>query len=139
LTTRLQDGFGRALRPSCYVTSLPRSLKEAIAVVVSKNDSYKYCIGAHNMMLNAIGYDSKKIEELNKDYLSSSLSEKEKAVLDLALKISNESYKVSEKDHENLKTKHGMTDQQILEIITISSVFNFINRFANAIGAEFEF
>ena len=89
MTTRLQDGFGRALRPSCYVTSLPRSLKEAIAVVVSKNDSYKYCIGAHNMMLNAIGYDSKKIEELNKDYLSSSLSEKEKAVLDLALKISN--------------------------------------------------
>ena len=120
-------------------SSIPRSLKEAIAFIVSKNNSCKYCIGAHNMMLEAIGYDAKKIEELNSDYQSSSLSEKEKTVLDLAVKISNESYKITEKDHEILKTKHGMTDQQILEVITIASAFNFINRLADATGAEFEF
>jgi len=46
-------------------SSIPRSLKESIALVVSKNNSCSYCVGAHNMMLNAIGYDSKKIEGLN--------------------------------------------------------------------------
>ena len=89
------------------------------------------------MMLKAVGFDSKKIEELNKDYQSSSLSEKEKAVLDLSLKVTNESYKITEKGHENLK-KHGMTEQQILEVISIASLFNFINRFVDALGTDLE-
>jgi len=119
-------------------SSIPRHLKEVIAIAVSKNNACKYCVGAHSMMLKAIGFDSKKIEELNIDYQSSSLSEKEKAVLDLALKVLNESYKILEKDHENLRTKYGMTDQQILEVITIASFFNFINRFVDALGVELE-
>ncbi len=48
-------------------SSIDRSLKETIALVVSKNNACSYCVGAHSMMLKAIGYDSKKIEELNKD------------------------------------------------------------------------
>ncbi len=119
-------------------SSIPRHLKEVIAIAVSKNNACKYCVGAHSMMLKAIGFDSKKIEELNIDYQSSSLSEKDKAILDLALKVSNESYKILEKDHENLRTKYGMTDQQILEVITIASLFNFINRFVDALGVELE-
>ncbi len=119
-------------------SSIDKPLKETIALVVSKNNACSYCVGAHSMMLKAIGYDSKKIEELNNDYQSSSLSEKEKAILDLALKVSNESYKILEKDHENLRTKYGMTDHQILEVITIASLFNFINRFVDALGVELE-
>ena len=118
-------------------SSIDRSLKETIALVVSKNNACSYCVGAHNMMLKAIGFDSKKIEELNKDYQSSSLSEKEKAVLDFSLKVTNESYKITEKDHENLK-KHGMTEQQILEVISVASLFNFINRFVDALGTDLE-
>jgi len=118
-------------------SSITRHLKEIIAIVVSKNNACSYCVGAHNMMLKAIGFDSKKIEELNKDYQSSSLSEKEKAVLDLSLKVTNESYKITEKDHESLK-KHGMTEQQILEVISIASLFNFINRFVDALGTDLE-
>ncbi len=118
-------------------SSIDMSLKEAIALVVSKNNSCSYCVGAHNMMLKAIGFDSKKIEELNNDYQSSSLSEKEKSVLDFSLKVTNESYKITEKDHENLK-KHGMTEQQILEVISIASLLNFINRFVDALGTDLE-
>jgi len=118
-------------------SSIDMSLKEAIALVVSKNNSCSYCVGAHNMMLKAIGFDSKKIEELNNDYQSSSLSEKEKAVLDFSLKVTNESHKITEKDHENLK-KHGMTEQQILEVISVASLFNFINRFVDALGTDLE-
>lgn len=118
-------------------SSIDMALKETIALVVSKNNSCSYCVGAHNMMLKAIGFDSKKIEELNKDYQSSSLSEKEKAVLDFSLKVTNESYKITEKDHENLK-KHGMTEQQILEVISVASLFNFINRFVDALGTDLE-
>ncbi len=41
-------------------SSIDRPLKEAIALVVSKNNACSYCVGAHNMMLKTIGYDSKK-------------------------------------------------------------------------------
>jgi len=118
-------------------SSIPRSLKEAIALVVSKNNSCSYCVGAHNMALKAVGFDSKKIEGLNLNYQSSEISDKEKAILDFALKITNESYKIYEKDHENLK-KYGLTEQQILEIITVASAFNFVNRFVDALGTELE-
>jgi len=118
-------------------SSIDRPLKETIALVVSKNNACSYCVGAHSMMLKAIGYDSKKIEELNQDYQSSSLSEKEKAVLDFSLKVTNESYKITKKDHENLK-KHGMTEQQILEVISVACLFNFINRFVDALGTDLE-
>jgi len=118
-------------------SSITRHLKEIIAIVVSKNNACSYCVGAHNMMLKAIGFDSKKIEELNNDYQSSSLSEKEKAVLDFSLKVTNESHKITEKDHENLK-KHGMTEQQILEVISVACLFNFINRFVDALGTDLE-
>ena len=118
-------------------SSIPRSLKEAIALVVSKNNSCGHCVDAHNLMLTVIGYDSKKLEGLNQDYKSSSHSEKEKAVFDFALKLSNESYKIIEEDHQILK-KHGFTEQQILEIITVASLLNFINRFADALGIQFE-
>jgi len=74
---------------------------------------------------------------LGNDYQSSSISDKEKAILDFALKITNESYKIIEKDHENLK-KYGMTEQQILEVISIASLFNFINRFVDALGTDLE-
>jgi len=117
-------------------SSIPRSLKEAIALV-SKNNSCSYCVGAHTMALKAVGFDSKKIEGLNQDYKSSGISDKEKAILDFALKITNESYKIYEKDHENLK-KYGLTEQQILEIITVASAFNFVNRFVDALGTELE-
>jgi len=118
-------------------SSIDRSLKETIALVVSKNNACSYCVGAHSMMLKAIGYDSKKIEELNEDYQSSSLSEKEKAVLDFSLKVTNESNKITEKDHENLK-KHGMTEQQILEVISVASLHNLINRLVDALGTDLE-
>ena len=118
-------------------SSIPRSLKEEIALVVSKNNSCSYCVGVHNYALTTLGLDSKKVEELGNDYQSSSISDKEKAILDFALKITNESYKIIEKDHENLK-KHGMTEQQILEVISIASLFNFINRFVDALGTDLE-
>ena len=38
-------------------SSIDMSLKETIALVVSKNNSCSYCVRAHNMMLKAIGYD----------------------------------------------------------------------------------
>jgi len=57
--------------------------------------------------------------------------------LDFALKITNESYKIYEKDHENLK-KYGLTEQQILEVISVASLHNFVNRFVDALGTDLE-
>lgn len=118
-------------------SKLPRHLKEMIGVIVSKTNSCQYCCNAHNFFLKAIGYDDKKVEELNEDYQSSSLSEKDKAILDLAVKITNNAWKITDEEMELLKEKFGITDVEILEIVNVASYFNYVNRLADALGVQF--
>lgn len=117
-------------------SSIPRNLKESIALVVSKANSCQYCTQVHGLTLKMIGFDDKKIEDLTNNY--SNQSEKDKAIFDFAIKITKESYKITKKDHDNLKSKYGLTDNQILEIVSVVGYFNLINRLVDSLGAELE-
>ncbi len=44
--------------------NLPRKVKEAVAVLVSKDNACQYCVGAHTMALKAIGVLDRKIDRL---------------------------------------------------------------------------
>ncbi len=45
---------------------LPRELKESIAVVVSAANSCKYCVAAHSMALQMMGFSQERIDDLTK-------------------------------------------------------------------------
>lgn len=115
-------------------TALPRQLKEMIAVVVSNANSCKYCVDAHSSFLIPLGFDQKKIDKIICNINSSMLSEKEKEILGFALKVTNESWKITDKDVEHLKEKHWITDREIFEIVMVVGHFNYINRVVNALG-----
>lgn len=115
-------------------STIPRRLKELLAVVVSETNACQYCIDRHSSVLSALGFDEGLIGELRRDHTNTSLSDEEKAALDFALKITNNAHKVVEKDLELLREQYGYTDQQILEIVTVTSFFNFVNRFVMALA-----
>ena len=115
-------------------SSIPRHLKEKIVLVVSTNTACQYCVDVHTSMVQSMGFDPSTIDDLSREHQSATLSDKENAALKLAVKISNEAYKVTEKDHEELRERHGYTDQQILEIVAIGSAFDFVNRFVSALS-----
>jgi len=116
-------------------SSIPRTLKESIAVVVSNANSCNYCTHAHSMLLQLMGFDDEKINDLKNNF--ESFSEKEKAVLDYALKINNSASKTTSDDHKIL-TNLGYDDKQIVEITSVVAAFNWANIIADALGTEME-
>ena len=82
-------------------SSIPRVLKESIAVVVSNANSCKYCTQAHGMLLQLMGFTDKQIEDLKNNF--ESFSDKEKAALKYALKINDAASETTSDDHKILK------------------------------------
>ena len=114
-------------------STIARPLKELIAVVVSETNACQYCVDRHSSVLRAMGFEEELIGALGRDHRSAQLSPAEKAALDFAVKVTRNAYKVTEKDHALLRS-HGYTDPQILEIATVASLFNFVNRFVLALS-----
>ena len=73
--------------------SIPRVLKESIAVVVSNANSCKYCTQAHGMLLELMGFTDKQIIDLKNNF--ESFTDKEKAALKYALKINDSASKIN--------------------------------------------
>ena len=116
-------------------SSIPRTLKESIAVVVSNANSCNYCTHAHSMLLQLMGFDDEKINDLKNNF--ESFPEKEKAALNYALKINNSANKITSDDHKIL-TNLGYDDKQIVEITSVVAAFNWANIIADALGTEME-
>ena len=51
-------------------SSIPRILKESIAVVVSNANSCNYCTQAHGMLLQLMGFTDKQIVDLKNNFES---------------------------------------------------------------------
>ena len=116
-------------------SSIPRTLKESIAVVVSNANSCNYCTQSHSMLLQLMGFDEEKINDLKNNF--DNFPEKEKAVLDYALKINNSANETTSNDHKILH-ELGYDDKQIVEITSVVAAFNWANIIADALGTEME-
>jgi uncharacterized peroxidase-related enzyme len=116
-------------------SSIPRLLKESIAVVVSNANSCKYCTQAHGMLLQLMGFTDEKITDLKNNF--ESFSDKEKAALNFALKINDAANKTTIEDHKILHD-FGYDDKQIVEITSVVAAFNWANIIADALGTKME-
>jgi len=67
------------------------------------------------------------------DYRRAGLDARLRAIMDYAIKITRQSVECSEADIENLRG-HGLTDEDIYDVIQTAAIYNFNNRVANASG-----
>lgn len=116
-------------------TEIPRELKEMIAVVVSKANNCHYCVAVHSFSLQLLGLEEERVEQITRDYLQADLDERTKAILDFAVKVSKAADEVGEEEVDSLR-RLGLSDGEILEIVTVVAMFNAINRVADALGVE---
>jgi len=116
-------------------SSISRTLKESIAVVVSNANSCNYCTQAHSMLLQLMGFDDDKINDLKNNF--ENFPEKEKTALNYALKINNSANKTTADDHKILH-ELGYDDKQIVEITSVVAAFNWANIIADALGTDME-
>jgi len=95
-------------------------------------------VDAHSAMAMAQGFSREDVKNILEDIDNTLLiDEKTRKLLQLAGKITRHAYKVTEDDIDALR-KIGCTDEEIFEAVTVTSLFNYMDRMADALGAPVE-
>lgn len=89
-------------------------------------------------MAMAQGFTQEEVQAIFEDIDGSSLiDDKTKKLLNLSKTVTKNSYKIHEGMIQDLENQ-GCSDQEIFEAIAVASLFNFMDRMADALGAPVE-
>ncbi|MDH3387463.1 MAG: peroxidase-related enzyme [Gammaproteobacteria bacterium] len=104
--------------------------REMIVVATSARNQCQYCVIAHGAILRIRSRNPCIADQLATNYRKADISERQKAMLDFALKVSREAETVAESDYQRLNGL-GFDDEDIWDIGTISAFFGLSNRIVN--------
>jgi len=113
-------------------SNLSKLEREMIAVVVSSINKCFYCLTAHGAAVRELSGDPILGEMMVMNYRVANLSEKQRAMLDFAEKITKASHEIEDKDRDHLRGV-GFSDRDIWDIANVAAFFNMSNRVASAI------
>ena len=117
-------------------SKVDRGLKRLVAHVASKAAGCQYCM-AHTIEGAAhLGVDEKKLADVW-DYATSPLfSEAERVALDFAFAAAQQPNQVTDDDFAAIRMH--FSEEQIVEIVAVISVFGFLNRFNDTFATPLE-
>ena len=113
-------------------SGLSKLEREMIAVVVSSINHCYYCLTAHGAAVRQLSGDPKLGEMMVMNFRAAELSPKQTAMLEFAVKLTEEPARIVEADRAALR-KAGFTDRDIWDIASTAAFFNMSNRVAAAI------
>lgn len=108
---------------------IERLLKWKIAFVVSQTLKCPFCVDVSEKMLKKLGASDEIIEKIK---VRDALPLKEKEILELVKDVTLDGHLDQPEIFEKLKEK--FTPEQIIEIISVMGLFNYINRFNNTLA-----
>jgi uncharacterized peroxidase-related enzyme len=112
---------------------LTKAEKEMIVVATSGANDCLYCIVAHGAILRVYEKNPLVADQVAVNYRKADISERQKAMLEFALKVSLRSVEIDETDYRELHG-HGFSDEDIWDIGAIAAFFALSNRMANLIA-----
>ncbi|HEY3248487.1 MAG TPA: hypothetical protein VGK88_09390 [bacterium] len=86
-------------------------------------------------MLRSKLFSAEQVEAIARDFHTAGLTPAEVTMMDYAVKISSEAYKVAPRDIDELR-RHGYAESEIVDIAAVAAARNFISRLVDALGAE---
>jgi uncharacterized peroxidase-related enzyme len=104
--------------------------REMIAVVVSCVNRCYYCLVAHGQAVRKLSGDPELGEMLVMNYRVAHLSERQRAMLDFAWKLTATPWLIEEADRAALRAV-GYTEEEIWDIGETAAFYNFSNRMAS--------
>lgn len=113
--------------------ALTKAEREMIVVATSAHNQCQYCVVAHGAILRIRARNPLIADQVAVNYRKADLTERQKAMLDFALRVSTEAQTIGEADMEALKA-HGFDDDDIWDITAISGFFGLSNRLANVMS-----
>lgn len=112
-------------------SGLTKLEREMIAVVVSSINKCFYCLVAHGAAVRELSGDPVLGEMMVMNYRAADLDARQKAMLDFAAKLTEDSAKIEEPDRQALRDV-GFSDRDIWDIGAVAAFFNMTNRVASA-------
>jgi 4-carboxymuconolactone decarboxylase len=113
--------------------NLTKAEREMIVVATSNANQCQYCVVAHGAILRIRAKNPLIADQVAVNYRKADLTDRQRAMLDFAMKVALRSHEVSEGDFEALRG-HGLTDEDAWDIAAIAAFFALSNRMANVTG-----
>lgn len=115
---------------------LTRGERELIASYVSSRNECRFCMTSHGAIaahLDNNGYDL--VKAVCNDYRTADISEKMKALLNIAGKVQQGGKYVTEADIAGAR-EQGAGDLEIHDTVLIAAAFCMFNRYVDGLGAD---
>ncbi len=111
-------------------TELDRAEIEMIVVAVSGANDCLYCNVAHGALCRIYADDPHLAEQLMSNHRTANVSDDRRAMLDFAVKLTENQAEIDEDDFERLR-EHGYSQRAIWDIGSVTAFFNLSNRMAH--------
>ena len=111
---------------------IPRTLKEMLFVVISKQRNCRYCEAAHLACCRMLGVEPATLDTLvsNIDEISPT---KARRILEFGLRCAQDPQSLGPADFQSLE-EHGLSRSEIVETIAMSALAVYANIMADATG-----
>jgi uncharacterized peroxidase-related enzyme len=109
---------------------LSKAEREMIVVATSARNECQYCVIAHGAILRIRAKNPLIADQIACNYRKADITERQKVMLDYALKVSRNAQEVSDEDYQRLQ-EHGFSMDDIWDIGSISAFFGLSNRLVN--------
>lgn len=111
-------------------SGLTKGEREMVVVATSGMNQCIYCVVSHGAILRIREKKPLLADQIATNYRKADITDRQKAMLDFAIKVCTQSYAINDAD---LKALHeqGFSDEDIWDIGAISAFFAMSNRLAN--------
>ena len=126
----MQAHFGAVLNTGTVSTKL----KELIIVRTSQVNETPYCLASHTILAKALGWSDEQLAHLAEWSKRDDFTPAEKAALRLAETVTRDAHAVSDEQFAELRRFYS--EGEIVELLCAIGLFNYFNRFNNALKME---
>ena len=111
-------------------SGLSKGEREMIVVATSGLNECIYCVVAHGAILRIREKNSLIADQIATNYRKADISDRQLAMLDFAVKVSQDASVISKEDIQALAS-YGFSEQDVWDIGSIAAFFALSNRLAN--------
>ncbi|HZL51294.1 MAG TPA: carboxymuconolactone decarboxylase family protein [Terracidiphilus sp.] len=126
----MQAHFGAVLNTGTVSTKL----KELIIVRTSQVNVTPYCLASHTILARGLGWTDDQLAHLAEWPQRDDFTLAEKAALRLAETVTRDSHALSDEQYAELRSFYS--EGEIVELLCAIGLFNYFNRFNNALKME---
>lgn len=111
-------------------SGLSKAEREMIVVATSGINQCQYCVVAHGAILRIRQKDPLIADQIASNYRKADITQRQKTMLDFAVKVSQRGHEVDERDRQLLHDAE-FSDEDMWDIGAIAAFFGLSNRMAN--------